>query len=283
MAALTFSVVFLTAILLLVLGETSVEIRHRDSRVLLQAGVKPDTVRFVQEAKGGKGGKRGKGSSGTTMQSAIKLGQHGGWIFYKVATSDTSDAGVKAACKGAGLIVPCAGSSGCHFNSKKCTVTSETGCGNPMNKTRQALCGSSVLPNKCAALDRVYAYMGNKWTSEDAACGCLFDGACCDKGSASKGGFAFCAKEANSIGATSSSGGCVFFQACGQPSSVVTCEYKLPSSDSWSSLSTSYSAGKWSCSCWAAGNTQYQQRITVDGVAVITDENAALAIGAPSC
>merc|ERR1719235_74523 len=47
------------------------------------------------------------------------LATHGGWSFYKVETADTSDDGITAACKGAGMVVPCTGGTGCRYNDDK--------------------------------------------------------------------------------------------------------------------------------------------------------------------
>merc|ERR1719235_413445 len=78
------------------------------------------------------------------------LATHGGWSFYKVETADTSDDGITAACKGAGMVVPCTGGTGCRYNDDKCTMTSEVGCGNPMLTTAKQIAGCS-MPRTCDA------------------------------------------------------------------------------------------------------------------------------------
>merc|ERR1719231_2124896 len=92
--------------------------------------------------KSGRANIAGHAFCATQAGQAHKLWDHGGWTFYKVSTSDTSDNGVKAACLKAGLVVPCAGDSGCSFYASDCTLTSERGCGNPMQTTSMAKCGS---------------------------------------------------------------------------------------------------------------------------------------------
>jgi len=125
----------------------------------------------------------------------LPIKEYGGWSFAKVPTSDTSDKGIIAACKAAGMKVPCAGSDSCHYTNKAhCVVTSEVGCGNPMYTTaRQSGCSR---PSGCPAFKNVYTYMGSKWVTRDgqkAGCGTNGRG-WCTQGSPKMGGFAFCAK-----------------------------------------------------------------------------------------
>jgi len=120
---------------------------------------------------------------------------YGGWEFAKVPTSDTSDKGIIAACKKAGMKVPCAGSDSCRYTNKaQCVVTSEVGCGNPMMTTaKQSGC---TYPRGCPAFKNVYTYMGSKWVTKDGQkAGCGTDGSrWCTQGSPKKAGYAFCAK-----------------------------------------------------------------------------------------
>ena len=94
---------------------------------------------------------------------------HGGWHFYKVSTDCTSSACVSKACADAGMETPCAGASGCEYNNNEvgCTLTSEQGCGEPMDTTANILCGSGTAG--CSLFEAVYTSMGT-W-SNGAACG----------------------------------------------------------------------------------------------------------------
>merc|ERR1719335_886585 len=50
-----------------------------------------------------------KEETSSAPSSGTLLVTYGGWEFYKVETSDTSDDGIISACTEAGLVTPCAG------------------------------------------------------------------------------------------------------------------------------------------------------------------------------
>lgn len=125
------------------------------------------------------------------VAAGTQIANHGGWKFYKVATSSTDDAGIKATCTAKGLVTPCAGPPGCTYNAAGCTLTSEKGCGSPMSTTSRKICGGRN-PSACAPLKDTYTFMGFKWVS---ACG-TNGRSWCVVGNKAKAGYAFCAKRA---------------------------------------------------------------------------------------
>jgi len=126
--------------------------------------------------------------------SGSELGSHGGWTFYKVPTKDTSDQGILNTCKNAGLVNPCAGAPGCHYNNKgkECVQTSERGCGNPMSTTSKASCGNK-WPRDCKKFDNTFTFMGKVWAGGNG-CGTK-GGSWCTVGKKTMAGFAFCAQQ----------------------------------------------------------------------------------------
>jgi hypothetical protein len=99
------------------------------------------------------------------------------------------------ACKNAGLVVPCTGAPGCHYNNKgkECVQTSEVGCGNPMSTTAFALCGRNIYPPSCKKLDNTFAFMGKVWAGGNS-CGTK-GSSWCTVGKKTRAGFAFCAAQ----------------------------------------------------------------------------------------
>jgi len=91
-----------------------------------------------------------------------------GWNWWAVDTDSTADSGVKAACLARGFQIPCEGNANCEYtNTRWCTMTSETGCGTPMNDlAKQGL----RCPNagNCKFLASVYTYMGDKYGRDNA-------------------------------------------------------------------------------------------------------------------
>jgi len=126
--------------------------------------------------------------------SGSELGSHGGWTFYKIPTKDTSDQGILNTCKNAGLVNPCAGAPGCHYNNKgkECVQTSERGCGNPMSTTSKASCGNK-WPRDCKKFDNTFTFMGKVWAGGNG-CGTK-GGSWCTVGKKTMAGFAFCAQQ----------------------------------------------------------------------------------------
>ena len=102
---------------------------------------------------------------------------------------------VKSACDNADLVAPCPGSSSCPTSDAHCTVTSITDC-NPMITVSMKICNGKH-PDKCPALDGVYAYMGPAWRSLydqqiNSACG-VEKGIWCTIGNDYADRFALCA------------------------------------------------------------------------------------------
>jgi len=122
------------------------------------------------------------------------FGSFGGWTFYKVGPINgvMSDNNIIAACAAAGLRVPCAGAAGCKYNNNQaqCVITSEVGCGNPMQSLSHAICGGAN-PNWCPALTNspgTVTFMGNAW-SGGMGCGTLNGGWCTSN---TNNGFTIC-------------------------------------------------------------------------------------------
>lgn len=139
-----------------------------------------------------------------TSSKPIPLVFYDGWTFYKVATADTSDTGVAAACLHAGLLIPCTGGPGCTRNDvRECSYTPEKGCHNPMTTTAKHLPdgGTCGLPSCARALVNTYAYMGHHFNG-GSACGGGPD--YCKYGSRSVSGYAFCAAPGNGFTTTTS-------------------------------------------------------------------------------
>ena len=65
---------------------------------------------------------------------------------------------VKNTCVSAGLVNTCVGGKTCAFSKFDCTVTSLTGCKDPMSDFSKAICNGKT-PNQCPVLDGVYTYM----------------------------------------------------------------------------------------------------------------------------
>jgi hypothetical protein len=87
------------------------------------------------------------------------------------------------------------------------------------------------------------------------------------------------------VGRAKKSGGCVYYQACGRSDASVKAEYRSKGTAGWTKFGgkCSYSGGRWSSSCWSAGNYGYDIRLTVNGVSIMTDEKTARANGQASC
>ena len=87
----------------------------------------------------------------------------------------------------------------------------------------------------------------------------------------------------NTIGAITA-GSSVYFQVCGASTDAVVFEYRTKGSSGWSTIGgapSSTSTGVWKSAPWSKGNPGYEQRVTVNGVALpTTDETKALATGA---
>jgi hypothetical protein len=77
----------------------------------------------------------------------------------------------------------------------------------------------------------------------------------------------------------------VYFEICGAAPSKVTCHYRSKGSSRWSKFggTQKYRSPVWTCPPWSRGNPNYEQRITVDGVAHYTTETKAGLQGAAPC
>ena len=92
------------------------------------------------------------------------IASHGGWSFYKVPTTCTTDMCIASVCEAAGMVTPCAGSSECGYSNAICTVTSEVGCETPMKTTSHVLCGARY----CDSFEDMFQYMGGKYNGGGA-------------------------------------------------------------------------------------------------------------------
>lgn len=73
---------------------------------------------------------------------------------------------IKTACERAGLVNTCVGADSCPYSGSGCTITSLTGCGNPLFDFAKIFDCSSA--SGCSQLFGVFAYMDNY---NDQSCG----------------------------------------------------------------------------------------------------------------
>ena len=108
---------------------------------------------------------------------------NGGWNFYGVTTATTTtvmtNANIVATCNAAGLVPVCPGATGCAYNDASCTVTSETGCSNPMTTLANTYCGGATSATSCSYLNGFYAYGGTLCNSCGLVSGAYVSGQVC--------------------------------------------------------------------------------------------------------
>ena len=87
-------------------------------------------------------------------------------MYYKVpAYGKMTSSNIKNTCEKNGFVNTCVGPSSCTHSGSGCTITSLTGCGNPMRDLSRSICNGNN-PNNCPKLYGVFAYMYNYASDE---------------------------------------------------------------------------------------------------------------------